>query len=56
MKDIRIFLNHDRRINTIANIDCFGQNFVYQIDNAVPITDFTYDINDKELKLLVPYL
>ena len=56
LKDIRILENQYRRVKDVCLIDSRGRDFIYHCNNTVPITNFTHNINDQELKLLVPYL
>lgn len=47
IKDLRIISN--RQLKDIVIIDNLIHSFGLQIDNGIPIMDFTDDPNDKEL-------
>jgi CTD small phosphatase-like protein 2 len=54
IKDLRIIRNFG--LDSIVMVDNLAHSFGLQIDNGVPILEFTCNHNDRELKYLADYL
>ena len=54
VKDLRLLGGRDLR--EVLIVDNSIHSFAYQLDNGVPIEDFTVDKNDQELRTLIRYL
>lgn len=54
IKDLRIIKNRD--LKNMIIVDNLVHSFGFQIENGVPILEWTGDKNDKELKHLADYL
>ena len=54
MKDLRII--QDRQIQDIILVDNSIVSFAFNLENGVPISAFTRQIQDEELLYLVSYL
>jgi len=54
IKDLRIIKNRD--LKNMIIVDNLVHSFGFQIDNGVPILEWTGNKKDQELKSLVPYL
>ena len=54
MKDLRVL--GGRNLKDILIVDNSLQSFAFQLNNGVPIADFTIDKNDRELLTLARYI
>lgn len=54
IKDLRILKNRD--LKDIIIVDNLVHSFGFQIENGVPILEFTNDTSDMELRYLADYL
>lgn len=54
IKDLRILKN--RELKDITIVDNLSHSFGFQIENGVPILEYTNDANDMELRFLADYL
>ena len=56
LKDLRVLLADDRKIEDIVLVDNAAYSFVLQVENGVPIIPFYNEKSDQELKRLEKYL
>ena len=54
VKDLRILANRD--LSNVVLVDNAAYSFGFQIENGVPILEFTNDTSDMELRYLADYL